>query len=300
MHLPLPRTPVPLREVMPGKFFQSVARPPLARPTLPFRVEFGHLHVVDARNSTHAVNAHQHPHYEVILPERGEYRCLINGVAVAAKPGGTILLKPGDSHQDTCAIGVAFMALSLRVSPGPDPGISANLLRDDLAPLAQVMPDHSGLHDLAVRMRGEGDNGDPFTAPLLDSLAQEFLWRLLRMLPVTDLHPSLRNGLELHGFSAALLALFEAHIDGPLHPPEMARKLALPERTLTTRCRNAFGVPPAKLFLKYRLERARTLLTQTDLSISAIAAHLGFINPYHFSTVYKRIHGAAPTRHRPA
>jgi len=300
MLAPLPRTPVPLREVMPGKFFQSVARPPLARPTLPFRVEFGHLHVVDARASTHTVNSHLHPHYEIILVDRGDYRCVINGVAVGAGPGWVILLKPGDQHQDTCGVGVAFMTVALRVSPGPDPGRSANLLRADLAPAAQVLRDQAGLHDLAARMRGEGQNSDPFTAPLLDSLAQEFLWRLLRMLPVGDLDPALRSGMDLHGFSAALLALFEAHIDGPLHPPEMARKLDLPERTLTTRCRNAFGDPPAKLFLKYRLERARTLLTQTDLSISAIAAHLGFINPYHFSTVYKRIHGAAPTRHRPA
>jgi AraC-like DNA-binding protein len=224
---------------------------------------------------------------------------VINGVALGGGPGAVVLLKPGDQHQDTCAVGVAFFTVALRVSPGPDPGRSANLLRADLAPAAQILRDQAGLHDLAARMRGEGQHGDPFTAPLLDSLAQEFLWRLLRMLPIGDLHPSLRTGIDLHGFSASLLALFEAHIDGPLHPPEMARKLAMPERTLTTRCRKAFGDAPAKLFLKYRLERARTLLTQTDLSIGAIAAHLGFTNPYHFSTVYKRIHGAAPTRHRP-
>lgn len=296
----LARTPVPLREVQPGKFFESVARPPLARPALPFRVEFGHLHVVDARTVPHVASNHQHTHYELILVERGDYRCLINDVAVGAGAGGVLLLKPGDHHQDRCAPPVAFMALALRVSPGPRPQWSANLLRDDLSPAEQVVTDDAGLHALAARMRSEGQHGDPFTAPLLDSLAQEFLWRFLRLLPTAHLNPSLRSGMELHGFGAALFALFEAHIDGPLHPPEMARAMALPERTLTTRCRNAFGAAPAKLFQKYRMERARTLLTQTDLSVGAVAECLGFVNQYHFSTVYKRVHGAPPTRHRPA
>lgn len=294
------RTPVPLRELQPGKFFESVARPPLARPALPFRVEFGHLHVVDARSVPHVATNHQHPHYEIILVERGDYRCLINDVEVGSGPGGVLLLKPGDYHQDRCAPPVAFMALSLRISPGPRAKWSANLLADDLAATDQVIRDEAGLLALASRMRAEGQHGDPFTAPLLDSLAQEFLWRLLRLLPTAHLNASLRSGMELHGFGAALLALFEAHIDRALHPPEMARAMGLPERTLTTRCRTAFGAAPAKMFQKYRMDRARTMLTQTDLSVGAVAECLGFVNQYHFSTVYKRVHGAAPTRHRPA
>jgi AraC-like DNA-binding protein len=294
------RTPVPLRELQPGKFFESIARPPLARPALPFRVEFGHLHVVDAHATTHLVDTHTHPHYEIILVERGIYRCLINDQEVGAGPGGVILLKPGDRHGDRCRQPMAIMALALRVSPGPNPKSSANLLADELRAEDQVIADGDGLHALAVRMRAEAKHGDPFTAPLLDSLAQEFLWRLLRRMPTAHLSPSLRSGMELHGFGAALMALFETHVNRALHPPEMARAMGLPERSLSTRCRSAFGTAPAKLFQKYRMERARTLLTQTDLSVGAVAECLGFVNQYHFSTVYKRVHGAAPTRHRPA
>jgi AraC-like DNA-binding protein len=294
------RTSVPLREVQPGKFFESVARPPLTIAALPYRIEFGHVHVVDARGAQHHANPHQHPHYECILVEAGEYRCLVNETPVSAGPGGVILLKPGDWHCDQCPGPVAFLALSIKVGPGPIPGNSANLLRADLPSSHQHLAQTDGsLHALAQRMLTEGRHGDGFSGPLLDSLAQEFVWRLLRLLPREHLDQQLIRGMDLHGFSAALMALFEQHLTSTLPPLTMATALGLSERTLTTRCRTAFGEAPGKLFTRFRLERARTLLVQTDLSIKAVAECLGFENPYHFSTVYKRVHGVAPTHHRP-
>jgi AraC-like DNA-binding protein/mannose-6-phosphate isomerase-like protein (cupin superfamily) len=294
------RTPVPLREVQPGKFFESITRPPLATPALPYRVEFGHVHMVDARESHHGVSPHRHLHYEFIIVEKGEYRCLVNDADVAAGPGGVIIIKPGDWHRDQCFTPVVFYALVLRVTPGPDPELSANLLREDLPATQQVLRETDGsLHALAERMRDEGRRGDPFTAPLLDSLAQEFAWRLMRLLPHDRLDRRIIGGMDLHGFGSELLALFERHIDGNLSPIEMAEALRMSERTLTSRCRAAFQAAPAKLFARIRMERARVLLVQTDLSVKAVAECLGFGNPYHFSTVYKRVHGVPPTHHRP-
>ncbi len=295
------RASVPMSEVQPGKFFQSIVRPRLARTApsaLPFLVEFDHLHIVDARTVTHMVPRHEHRDYEIILVTRGDYRCLINDVAVSVQPGDALVLKPGDHHADTCGVGVAFMALVLRVTPGSRAGRSENVFRKELEPAQQVVRHIAGLQALVDRMRTESGLTDSFTAPVLDSLAQEFLWRLLRQMPPAHLSPDLRSGMEVHGFGAALLALFEIHVTRPLHPAEMAEALGMGERTLTSRCRAAFDTAPAKLFERFRLERARTLLTQTDLSVRAVAEHLGFVNQYHFSTAYKRVHGAPPTHHR--
>ena len=295
------RTPFSLREVQPGKFFESVARPPMAQPALPYRVEFGHVHVVDSRDSHHAVNPHQHLNYEIILAVRDVYHCTVNQVELAAPPGGVIVISPGDWHRDTCLNSVLFYALVLRVQPGPSSDRSANLLRDDLPAGHKLLATTDGtLHALVERMRDEGRRGDPFTVPLLDSLAQEFAWRLLRQLPREHLDQRILGGMDLHGFGSQLLALCDRHVAHNLSPTAMAAELGLPERTLTQRCQTAFGTSPAKMFVRYRMERARLLLVQTDLSVKAIAEYLGFENPYHFSTVYKRVHGVPPTLHRPS
>ena len=148
-------------------------------------------------------------------------------------------------------------------------------------------------------MCDEGRNGDAFSVPLLDSLAQEFAWRMLRMLPTANLDPRMIGGLELHGFSSELLSFCDKHVTESTSTAAIAVALGLAERTLTERCRTAFGTSPARFFTGYRMERARLLLVQTDLSVKAIADYLGFENPYHFSTVYKRIHGVSPSTHRP-
>ncbi len=294
------RTPVPVREVQPGKFFESIARPPMARPALPYRVEFGHVHILDTRSGHHGVQAHQHPNYEVLLVRRGDYHCRVNGTAVSASAGGVVIIAPGDWHQDQCFTPVAFFALAFRVLPGPTSGQSANLLRADLSPADHVVPTSDGaLHALVERMCDEGRGGDAFSIPLLDSLAQEFAWRLLRLLPQSSLDERMIGGLELHGFGSELLAFCDRQVAGSPSAADMAAALGIAERTLTQRCRTAFGTSPARFFTRYRLERARLLLVQTDLSIKAIAEHLGFENPYHFSTVYKRVHGVPPSTHRP-
>lgn len=293
------RTPVPLREVQPGKFFESIARPPLARPALPYRVEFGHVNIVDAR-SQHAVNAHEHRDYEVLLIRRGSYACQINGCAVSVNAGGAVIVAPGDWHQDLCLTPVAFYALVFRVLPGPASGCSANLLRNALPATERVVPGSAdALHLLVERMCDEGRAGDAFSVPLLDSLAQEFAWRLLRLMPTSSLDPRMVGGLELHGFGSLLLDFCDRHVAASPSAADMASALGMAERTLTQRCRTAFGTSPARFFTRYRLERARLLLVQTDLSIKAVAEHLGFENPYHFSTVYKRVHGVPPSTHRP-
>lgn len=294
------RTPVPVREVQPGKFFESIVRPPMARPALPYRVEFGHVHILDARTGHHGVQSHQHHHYELLLVRSGEYHCLVNGTQVSAGPGGVVIIAPGDWHQDQCFTPVAFFALVFSVLPGPAPGRSANLLRADLSAAEHVLPATDGaLHALVERMCVEGRGGDAFSVPLLDSLAQEFAWLLLRQLPHSSLDARMIGGLELHGFGSQLLAFCDRNVAGSPSAADMAKALGIAERTLAERCRTAFGTSPARFFTRYRLERARLLLVQTDLSIKAIAEHLGFENPYHFSTVYKRVHGVPPSTHRP-
>jgi len=49
-----------------------------------------------------------------------------------------------------------------------------------------------------------------------------------------------------------------------------------------------------------RVKRARVLLEQTDASATAIAFDLGFATPQHFSEVFKRATGEAPTAYRAA
>ena len=52
--------------------------------------------------------------------------------------------------------------------------------------------------------------------------------------------------------------------------------------------------------MEIRLERARNLLMQTEMSVIEIALASGFASAAHFSKCYRATYGSTPYRHRGA
>ncbi len=55
------------------------------------------------------------------------------------------------------------------------------------------------------------------------------------------------------------------------------------------------GISPVKYLAVYRIERAKTLLAFTDMSVSEVAEHLGFDSIHYFSKAFKQFHGREPS-----
>ncbi len=291
-----------LRDIAAGKRFHQAARPLGVGRELPFRIAFEHVDVVDVRGvGRHQVPVHQHAHYEIIVILDGAYDCRINGIAVSLTKGGIAVLKPGDLHEDIDSREMRFAAVEIRVLPGPSPDRSASLFAVDMPVGAQVMRAPEGAFgEVALRLVDEAQRIDAFTSHMLDAIAAEFMWMLVRSMPRAAIDPALLAGGDEHEFASRLTRLFDERLEGQLGLREMARALGMSERTLTARCRAAFATSPTRLFVGHQMARARALLIHTDLPVKDISAHLGYENPYHFSKVYKRIFGVAPTQARKA
>ena len=81
---------------------------------------------------------------------------------------------------------------------------------------------------------------------------------------------------QRHGRLADLIATLHVRLHEPLNIDVMADLAAMSPRTLTRRFQEATGKSPADWLIDARVERARELLEQTDLSIEQIAARCGF------------------------
>ncbi|MFA7174090.1 MAG: AraC family transcriptional regulator [Kiritimatiellia bacterium] len=79
---------------------------------------------------------------------------------------------------------------------------------------------------------------------------------------------------------------------------QLAREARLSSTLLIDQFKQITGLPPCQFQLACRMERAKHLLTTTELPITRIAFDLGFCASQHFSGHFKRAFGITPTAWR--
>ena len=86
------------------------------------------------------------------------------------------------------------------------------------------------------------------------------------------------------------------NIEDPIPPGEIAKRVGLSTRQLERLFARYLTTSPKKYYLSLRLEKARNLLMQTELSLIEICVLCGFRAPSHFSKTYRKAFGVAPSR----
>jgi AraC-like DNA-binding protein len=81
---------------------------------------------------------------------------------------------------------------------------------------------------------------------------------------------------------------------------EMADEAGISRSQLARRFIRATGLSPEAFLIQARVERARHLLSETQLPLAAIAQSLGYCDAYYFCRQFKSVTGQTPGRYRDA
>ena len=92
--------------------------------------------------------------------------------------------------------------------------------------------------------------------------------------------------------------LMEANIKEPISQEELAEYVGLSRRQLQRLFQRHLLCAPSRYYLQLRLQRARELLRQTNLSLVEISSLCGFVSTSHFSKSYKEFFGHSPSGER--
>ena len=90
----------------------------------------------------------------------------------------------------------------------------------------------------------------------------------------------------------------ERNLEQPLRMNDLARSLGTSQRQLERVFKTHTGVSPVRYYVDVRLDRARSLITQTELPVIEVAAACGFASPVHFSRTYRQRFGVSPSQDR--
>ncbi|NEY89515.1 GlxA family transcriptional regulator [Tabrizicola oligotrophica] len=91
-----------------------------------------------------------------------------------------------------------------------------------------------------------------------------------------------------------VIAEMERHLEEPLTIPELCDKARISQRQINRLFTRYVGKTPQLYYRDIRLDRARGLVTQTELPMSEIAVASGFASQAHFSKAYHERFGIQP------
>ncbi|HTV37999.1 MAG TPA: AraC family transcriptional regulator [Xanthobacteraceae bacterium] len=111
--------------------------------------------------------------------------------------------------------------------------------------------------------------------------------------------PSIRGGLAAWQ-QRLVVGYIQEHLAEQIALADLAALVELSRYHFCRAFKQSFGVPPHRYHINHRIERAKTLLVNTALSITEMAIALGFSETSSFSTAFREATGAAPTEYRRA
>ncbi|MGN1100683.1 MAG: helix-turn-helix domain-containing protein [Huintestinicola sp.] len=158
-------------------------------------------------------------------------------------------------------------------------------------------------------MSGCGEDILPFMEMITDNPGQELyntleltgtLYRLLSVLVKRsgNKNPTSKRSEERHKCLRAALDYIAANYPLPISVDDIAAAAAVSRSTLFRLFRTELGAAPSDYLIEYRIEQAKKLLSETDISVTAAARSAGYENNLYFSRAFRKATGMSPTEYR--
>ena len=133
---------------------------------------------------------------------------------------------------------------------------------------------------------------------LAAQVADQFMHERIR-----DRHDQQRMSLPArlgvrHPKLLSIIEIMEKNLEEPLGRGDLAEHAGLSTRQLERLFRKYLNRSPARYYLELRLNRARLLLLQTNMSVIDVALACGFVSASHFSKCYRDFFGRTPRKER--
>ncbi|WP_297772038.1 GlxA family transcriptional regulator [uncultured Roseovarius sp.] len=103
-----------------------------------------------------------------------------------------------------------------------------------------------------------------------------------------------------HPKLSQVIQMMESNIEDPISPSVLAREVGMSTRQLERLFRRYLSRSPKRYYMELRLQKARNLLMQTDMTVINVALACGFASPSHFSKCYRAHYNTTPYRERGA
>lgn len=155
------------------------------------------------------------------------------------------------------------------------------------------------LQHIAMLLLAELCSGGMMGRLYVESLTQALVIHLLRHYSeVTQIITSKHTTLTRTQLQQAI-DYVHTHLDQDLSLGQIAEVVNISPTYFASLFKRATGTSPHQYVIKQRVQRAKLLLSKTDLAIADIALQVGFSSQSHLTQQFKRVTGMTPKQVRP-
>ena len=242
----------------------------------------------------------------VVKSGRGVHQ--IDGVPFGIARGDVYLLPPGAHHAYVGYQNLEIDAFYFPPELWNDEELAALrevsgfwrlLLENETRRIHLTPATHAQIEAQIAEMRAEVAQNERATPLLLRALLFRLLINLARTAPAitaTAARSDAAPGAEAR--FAEIIAWCEGNVEREISVAQMAARLFLSPAHFARGWTREFGVPPATYLRRLKLERARTLLENSDRNVGEIARAVGFKSAAHFSRSFRACYGVSPLQFR--
>jgi AraC family transcriptional regulator len=150
------------------------------------------------------------------------------------------------------------------------------------------------IHSIGLALKSEIESSGIGTRLYVDSLTAALMNHLLRHYsahkPSSQKHHSGLSKRQLQQVNDFI----DRHLDRDIALAELAAIVQMSPSYFSSLFKQSMGLAPHQYAIRYKIDRAKKMLVQNDMSIAQVAYKLGFTHQSHLSRHFKRLVGVTP------
>ena len=147
---------------------------------------------------------------------------------------------------------------------------------------------------IALALFAESENESSLGKLYSDSLLQTLYLHVLRKYSTaTSRKKALKGGLSGHRYKV-VTDYINDNLDGDINLVDLAEVAGLSRFHFSRAFKETAGLTPQKYLMQQRIEKAKELLSRSDLPLSQVGLEAGFKNQSHFTSLFRRFTKLTP------
>lgn len=247
--------------------------------------------------TTPFIHVHQHREFEVIGIINGACEIFVDNYRYVARPGDLLLFPPYSIHSGNILPGASFahFCFCFDTSILGEKDIFNGFENGYLDVERRVDKTFSAQKDLYMLAKSIYEQCKT-KQDSWDTIVQGLLLTLVGTLTQNNIISSLITNQAGYDFASQVLEKINENYDKDITSKDIAEEMSFNQSYFCRLFRNIFSSSFQKYLCSYRLYKAKLLLTQSDLSISEVAAKVGFNTTSYFCKKFKEMYGTSPKK----